>query len=172
MVCFCFFLTALGCRESSSTPAVCWRHLRDWCGVAHRCFEGRRTHAQSTFECHLTLAIPPPSRPAISGFTGGISVVLTLAFPWSIDSDWQILLYPVPCAGAGGACCSGLIELVVEPVSREGFRVPEAQWGRRTLSYSTSSSESPSMWKAIALILCNPHAVFIVWTNLSIWYAV
>uniref|UniRef100_A0A672PVN3 Cytosolic endo-beta-N-acetylglucosaminidase n=1 Tax=Sinocyclocheilus grahami TaxID=75366 RepID=A0A672PVN3_SINGR len=30
----------------------------------------------------------------------------------------------------------GLIELVVEPVSREGFKVPETQWGRRTLSYS------------------------------------
>ncbi|XP_067238336.1 cytosolic endo-beta-N-acetylglucosaminidase [Chanodichthys erythropterus] len=34
----------------------------------------------------------------------------------------------------------GLIELVVEPVSREGFRVPEDRWGRRTLSYSSSGN--------------------------------
>lgn len=33
-----------------------------------------------------------------------------------------------------------LIELVVEPVSREGFRVPEDRWGRRTLSYSSSAN--------------------------------
>uniref|UniRef100_A0A673ICX0 Cytosolic endo-beta-N-acetylglucosaminidase n=1 Tax=Sinocyclocheilus rhinocerous TaxID=307959 RepID=A0A673ICX0_9TELE len=39
----------------------------------------------------------------------------------------------------------GLIELVVEPVSREGFKVPEAQCGRCTLSYSASSSENPSV---------------------------
>ncbi|XP_016134665.1 cytosolic endo-beta-N-acetylglucosaminidase-like [Sinocyclocheilus grahami] len=39
----------------------------------------------------------------------------------------------------------GLIELVVEPVSREGFKVPETQCGRCTLSYSASSSENPSV---------------------------
>ncbi len=84
----------------------------------------------------------------------------------SYSTLYRVVELEVPAA-------PGLIELVVEPVSREGFRVPEAQWGRRTLSYSASSSESPSMWKAIALILDNPHAVFIVWTNLfSIWYAV
>ncbi len=84
----------------------------------------------------------------------------------SYSTLYRVVELEVPAA-------PGLIELVVEPVSREGFRVPEAQWGRRTLSYSASSSESPSMWKAIALILDNPHAVFIVWTNLfPIWYAV
>uniref|UniRef100_A0A6Q2XB34 Cytosolic endo-beta-N-acetylglucosaminidase n=1 Tax=Esox lucius TaxID=8010 RepID=A0A6Q2XB34_ESOLU len=30
----------------------------------------------------------------------------------------------------------GLLELVVQPVSREGFYVPESQWGRQSLSYS------------------------------------
>ncbi|XP_028310552.1 cytosolic endo-beta-N-acetylglucosaminidase isoform X2 [Gouania willdenowi] len=30
----------------------------------------------------------------------------------------------------------GLLELLVEPVLREGFLVPESQWGRRSLSYS------------------------------------
>ncbi|KAM4635476.1 cytosolic endo-beta-N-acetylglucosaminidase isoform 2-T2 [Polymixia lowei] len=30
----------------------------------------------------------------------------------------------------------GLLELVVEPVSREGFLVPESHWGRRSLSYT------------------------------------
>lgn len=30
----------------------------------------------------------------------------------------------------------GLLELVVEPVTREGFLVPESQWGRRSLSYT------------------------------------
>ncbi|KAL0993577.1 hypothetical protein UPYG_G00109990 [Umbra pygmaea] len=30
----------------------------------------------------------------------------------------------------------GLLELVVEPVTREGFRVPESQWGKQSLSYS------------------------------------
>ncbi|KAJ7989901.1 hypothetical protein DPEC_G00309290 [Dallia pectoralis] len=30
----------------------------------------------------------------------------------------------------------GLLELVVEPVTREGFRVPESQWGRQSVSYS------------------------------------
>nr|XP_046270257.1 cytosolic endo-beta-N-acetylglucosaminidase isoform X2 [Scatophagus argus] len=30
----------------------------------------------------------------------------------------------------------GLLELVVEPVSRKGFLVPESQWGRRSLSYT------------------------------------
>lgn len=29
-----------------------------------------------------------------------------------------------------------LIELVVEPVTREGFSVPESHWGRRSLSYT------------------------------------
>lgn len=37
----------------------------------------------------------------------------------------------------------GLIELVVEPVTREGFMVPEPHWGRRTLSYSESSAGKP-----------------------------
>lgn len=37
----------------------------------------------------------------------------------------------------------GLIELVVEPVTREGFIVPEPHWGRRTLSYSESSAGNP-----------------------------
>ncbi|XP_042247664.1 cytosolic endo-beta-N-acetylglucosaminidase isoform X1 [Thunnus maccoyii] len=30
----------------------------------------------------------------------------------------------------------GLLELVVEPVIRKGFQVPESHWGRRSLSYS------------------------------------
>uniref|UniRef100_A0A3Q0S2Z3 Cytosolic endo-beta-N-acetylglucosaminidase n=1 Tax=Amphilophus citrinellus TaxID=61819 RepID=A0A3Q0S2Z3_AMPCI len=30
----------------------------------------------------------------------------------------------------------GLLELVVEPVSKMGFRVPESHWGRRSLSYT------------------------------------
>ncbi|XP_051744430.1 cytosolic endo-beta-N-acetylglucosaminidase [Ctenopharyngodon idella] len=34
----------------------------------------------------------------------------------------------------------GLVELLVEPVSREGFRVPEDRWGRRKLSYSSSGN--------------------------------
>lgn len=107
MVCFCFFRTAVGCRASSSTPAVCWRHLCDWCGVAHRCFEGRRTHAQGTFECHLTLAIPHQAGPPFLDSLEASPRSWPSHSPWSIDSDWQILLYPVPCAGARGACCSG-----------------------------------------------------------------
>uniref|UniRef100_A0A8K9USD1 Cytosolic endo-beta-N-acetylglucosaminidase n=1 Tax=Oncorhynchus mykiss TaxID=8022 RepID=A0A8K9USD1_ONCMY len=35
----------------------------------------------------------------------------------------------------------GLLELVVEPVSREGFRVPESQWGRRSLSYTEERTD-------------------------------
>lgn len=31
---------------------------------------------------------------------------------------------------------AGVMELLVEPVSREGFRLPESHWGRRTLSYT------------------------------------
>lgn len=30
----------------------------------------------------------------------------------------------------------GLMELLVEPVVRNGFQVPETQWGRRSLSYT------------------------------------
>lgn len=30
----------------------------------------------------------------------------------------------------------GLLELVVEPVIRKGFQVPESNWGRRSLSYT------------------------------------
>uniref|UniRef100_A0A8C2CKP7 Cytosolic endo-beta-N-acetylglucosaminidase n=1 Tax=Cyprinus carpio TaxID=7962 RepID=A0A8C2CKP7_CYPCA len=54
----------------------------------------------------------------------------------SYSTLYRVVELEVPAA-------PGLIELVVEPVSREGFRVPEAQWGRRTLSYS--SSENPSL---------------------------
>ncbi|XP_050961845.1 LOW QUALITY PROTEIN: cytosolic endo-beta-N-acetylglucosaminidase [Labeo rohita] len=49
----------------------------------------------------------------------------------SYSTLYRVVELEVPAAPA-------LIELVVEPVSREGFRVPEAQWGRRTLSYSAS----------------------------------
>uniref|UniRef100_A0A8C1FVL9 Cytosolic endo-beta-N-acetylglucosaminidase n=1 Tax=Cyprinus carpio carpio TaxID=630221 RepID=A0A8C1FVL9_CYPCA len=56
----------------------------------------------------------------------------------SYSTLYRVVELEVPAA-------PGLIELVVEPVSREGFRVPEAQWGRRTLSYSASSSENPSV---------------------------
>ncbi|XP_035036139.1 cytosolic endo-beta-N-acetylglucosaminidase isoform X1 [Hippoglossus stenolepis] len=35
----------------------------------------------------------------------------------------------------------GLLELVVEPVSRKGFLVPESQWGRRSLSYSADVTQ-------------------------------
>lgn len=34
---------------------------------------------------------------------------------------------------------AGVMELLVEPVSREGFSLPEAHWGRQTLSYSTDA---------------------------------
>lgn len=34
----------------------------------------------------------------------------------------------------------GLIELVVEPVIRKGFLVPEAHWGRRSLSYAQDAA--------------------------------
>lgn len=34
---------------------------------------------------------------------------------------------------------AGVMELLVEPVSREGFSVPESHWGRHTLSYSLSA---------------------------------
>lgn len=30
----------------------------------------------------------------------------------------------------------GLLELVVEPVTRKGFSVPESHWGKRSLSYT------------------------------------
>ncbi|XP_029944494.1 cytosolic endo-beta-N-acetylglucosaminidase [Salarias fasciatus] len=33
----------------------------------------------------------------------------------------------------------GLLELVVQPVVREGFLVPESQWGRRSLSYTDAA---------------------------------
>ncbi|TRY59587.1 hypothetical protein DNTS_003878 [Danionella cerebrum] len=36
----------------------------------------------------------------------------------------------------------GLIELLVEPVTRESFRTPEAQWGRCSLSYNQDTSPS------------------------------
>lgn len=35
----------------------------------------------------------------------------------------------------------GLIELVVEPVIRKGFPVPESHWGRRSLSYIEDSTQ-------------------------------
>lgn len=35
----------------------------------------------------------------------------------------------------------GLIELVVEPVIRKGFLVPESQWGRRSLSYTEDTAQ-------------------------------
>nr|XP_019959230.1 PREDICTED: cytosolic endo-beta-N-acetylglucosaminidase isoform X1 [Paralichthys olivaceus] len=35
----------------------------------------------------------------------------------------------------------GLLELVVEPVSRKGFLVPESQWGRRSLSYTADVTQ-------------------------------
>ena len=35
----------------------------------------------------------------------------------------------------------GLLELVVEPVSRKGFLVPESQWGRRSLSYTAEVTQ-------------------------------
>uniref|UniRef100_A0A673IXX1 Cytosolic endo-beta-N-acetylglucosaminidase n=1 Tax=Sinocyclocheilus rhinocerous TaxID=307959 RepID=A0A673IXX1_9TELE len=47
----------------------------------------------------------------------------------SYSTLYRVVELEVPAA-------PGLIELVVEPVSREGFKVPEVQWGRRTLSYS------------------------------------
>lgn len=34
-----------------------------------------------------------------------------------------------------------LIELVVEPVVREGFVVPETHWGRRSLSYTEDTAQ-------------------------------
>lgn len=34
---------------------------------------------------------------------------------------------------------AGVMELLVEPVSRKGFSVPESHWGRQTLSYTQSS---------------------------------
>lgn len=33
----------------------------------------------------------------------------------------------------------GVMELLVEPVSRDGFSLPESHWGRQTLSYTPSS---------------------------------
>lgn len=35
----------------------------------------------------------------------------------------------------------GLLELVVEPVIKMGFPVPESHWGRRSLSYTKDSSK-------------------------------
>lgn len=35
----------------------------------------------------------------------------------------------------------GLLELVVEPVIREGFSVPDSHWGRRSLSYTEDSTQ-------------------------------
>lgn len=54
----------------------------------------------------------------------------------SYSTLYRVVELEVPAA-------PGLIELVVEPVSKEGFSVPEAQWGRRTLSYSQSPSGNP-----------------------------
>ncbi|CAM4357491.1 unnamed protein product [Leuciscus chuanchicus] len=51
----------------------------------------------------------------------------------SYSTLYRVVELEVPAA-------PGLIELVVEPVSREGFRVPEDRWGRRTLSYSSSGN--------------------------------
>lgn len=34
-----------------------------------------------------------------------------------------------------------LIELVIEPVIRKGFLVPESQWGRRSLSYTEDTTQ-------------------------------
>lgn len=34
---------------------------------------------------------------------------------------------------------AGVMELLVEPVSREGFGLPESHWGRQTLSYTHSA---------------------------------
>ncbi|XP_058508855.1 cytosolic endo-beta-N-acetylglucosaminidase isoform X1 [Solea solea] len=36
---------------------------------------------------------------------------------------------------------AGLLELVVEPVNRKGFLVPESQWGRRSFSYTGGVTE-------------------------------
>ncbi|KAM9457958.1 cytosolic endo-beta-N-acetylglucosaminidase [Clarias gariepinus] len=36
---------------------------------------------------------------------------------------------------------AGVMELLVEPVSREGFSLPESQWGRQTLSYTASTDK-------------------------------
>lgn len=55
----------------------------------------------------------------------------------SYSTLYRVVELEVPAA-------PGLIELVVEPVSKEGFSVPEAQWGRQTLSYSQSPSGNPS----------------------------
>lgn len=35
----------------------------------------------------------------------------------------------------------GLIELLVEPVIRKGFPVPENHWGRRSLSYTEDTTQ-------------------------------
>ncbi|XP_051995166.1 cytosolic endo-beta-N-acetylglucosaminidase [Xyrauchen texanus] len=53
----------------------------------------------------------------------------------SYSSLYRVVELEVPAA-------PGLIELVVEPVTREGFTVPEVYWGRRTLSYSERSMEN------------------------------
>lgn len=49
---------------------------------------------------------------------------------------YRVVELEVPAAPA-------LIELVVEPVTKEGFSVPESHWGRRTLSYSKSAAGQP-----------------------------
>lgn len=103
---------------------------------------------------------------ALNGDGDTIKLLLNATLRWQYPTQsvrhfrihWRHLRGPDPRVPAGpliliGRCyCTlyrvvelevpaapGLIELVVEPVPKEGFTVPESHWGRRTLSYSKSA---------------------------------
>lgn len=63
---------------------------------------------------------PGPEKPALLG----------LAFV----NQYRIAELLVAAAGPSG---DGRVEFLVEPVPKEGFRVPQAEWGRAALLYST-----------------------------------
>lgn len=56
-------------------------------------------------------------------------VLLGLAFV----SQYRVVELPVAAAGPGG---DGRVQFLVEPVPKEGFLVPQAEWGRAALLYS------------------------------------
>ncbi|KAA0705574.1 Cytosolic endo-beta-N-acetylglucosaminidase [Triplophysa tibetana] len=104
---------------------------------------------------------------ALSGNGHTLKLLLNATLRWQYPTHlvrhfrihWRRLRGPDPRIPAGpltliGRCYSnlyrvvelkvpaapGLIELLVEPVTREGFVVPEPHWGRRTISYSETSA--------------------------------
>lgn len=90
--------------------------------LAHaRCF---RIHCQRGTGGHAPAGGPPgPEKPGLLG----------LAFV----SQYRIVDLAVAEAGPGQ---DGRVEFLVEPVPREGFLVPQAEWGKATLLYSVPST--------------------------------